>query len=70
MEAEMWTFILWLILLVLCWPVAVLALVLYPIVWLLLVPFRLVGITVDAVLKLLHAMLTLPARVLRGPARA
>ena len=66
----MWTFILWLILLVLCWPVAVLALVLYPIVWLLLVPFRLVGITVDAVLKLLHAMLTLPARVLRGPARA
>jgi hypothetical protein len=70
MEAEMWTFFLWLILLVLCWPVALLALVLYPIVWLLLVPFRLVGITVDAVLKLLHAMLTLPARVLRGPARA
>lgn len=66
----MWTFFLWLILLVLCWPVALLALVLYPIVWLLLVPFRLVGITVDAVLKLLHAMLTLPARVLRGPARA
>ena len=66
----MWTFILWLILLVVCWPLALLALVLYPIVWLLLVPFRLVGITVDAVLKLLHAMLTLPARVLRGPARA
>jgi hypothetical protein len=66
----MWTFILWLILLVVCWPIALLALVLYPIVWLLLLPFRLVGITVDAVLKLLHAMLTLPARVLGGSAHA
>ena len=63
----MWTFILWLILLVLCWPLALLALVLYPIVWLLLLPLRLIGITVDAVFKLLHAILTLPARVLRGP---
>jgi hypothetical protein len=60
-------FFLWLILLVLCWPLALLALVLYPIVWLLLLPFRLVGITVDAVFKLLTAILTLPARVLRGP---
>jgi hypothetical protein len=60
-------FLLWLILLVLCWPLALLALVLYPIVWLLLLPFRLVGITVDAVFKLLSAILTLPARVLRGP---
>jgi hypothetical protein len=60
-------FLLWLILLVLCWPLAVLALVLYPIVWLLLLPFRLIGITVDAVFKLLQAILTLPARVLRGP---
>jgi len=60
-------FLLWLILLVLCWPLAVLALILYPIVWLLLLPFRLIGITVDAVFKLLHAILTLPARVLRGP---
>ena len=63
----MWTFILWLILLVICWPLALLALVLYPLVWLLLLPFRLVGITVDAVFKLLHAILMLPARVLRGP---
>ena len=63
----MWTFILWLILLVVCWPLALLALVLYPLVWLLLLPFRLVGITVDAVFKLLHALLTLPARILKGP---
>jgi len=60
-------FILWLILLVLCWPLALLALVLYPFVWLLLLPFRLLGITVDAVFRLLHAILTLPARLLRGP---
>jgi hypothetical protein len=60
-------FILWLILLVLCWPLALLALILYPIVWLLLLPFRLIGITVDAVFKLLHGLLTLPARLLRGP---
>ena len=60
-------FLLWLILLVLCWPLALLALILYPFVWLLLLPFRLVGITVDAVFKLLHAILTLPARLLRGP---
>jgi hypothetical protein len=60
-------FILWLILLVLCWPLALLALFLYPLVWLLLLPFRLLGITVDAVFKLLHAVLTLPARLLRGP---
>jgi len=62
-------FLLWLILLVLCWPLALLALVLYPIVWLLLLPLRLVGITVDAVFKLLWAILTLPARILRGPGR-
>jgi hypothetical protein len=61
-------FLLWLVLLVLCWPLAVLALILYPFVWLLMLPFRLIGITVDAVFKLLHALLTLPARVLRGPA--
>jgi len=60
-------FVLWLILLVLCWPLALLALILYPFVWLLMLPFRLVGITVDAVFKLLHAILKLPARVLRGP---
>jgi hypothetical protein len=60
-------FILWLILLVLCWPLALLALILYPLVWLLLLPFRLVGITVDAVFSLLKAILFLPARLLRGP---
>jgi hypothetical protein len=59
-------FLLWLVLLVFCWPLALLALVLYPIVWLLLLPFRLVGITVTAVFDLLRAILMLPARVLRG----
>ncbi len=66
----MWTFILWLILLVIAWPLALLALVLYPIVWLLLLPFRLLGIAVDAVFQFLKALLMLPARVLRGPASA
>ena len=60
-------FILWLILLILCWPLALVALILYPLVWLLLLPFRLVGITVDAVFSLLKAILLLPARLLRGP---
>ena len=62
-------FLLWLILLVVCWPLAILALVLYPIVWLLLLPFRLLGMTVSAVFELLRAIITLPARVLRGPGR-
>jgi len=66
----MWTFILWLILLVICWPLALLALILYPIVWVLLLPFRLVGISVNAVFHLLKAILLLPARLLGGgPAR-
>ena len=60
-------FLLWLILLLLCWPLALLALVLYPLVWLLLLPFRIVGIAVDGVLRLVWAVVTLPARVLRGP---
>ncbi len=63
-------FLLWLILLVLCWPLALLALVLYPIVWILLLPFRLVGIAVGAVLDLVWALVTLPARVLRGFSKA
>lgn len=63
-------FLLWLILLVLCWPLALLALVLYPIVWLLLLPFRILGIAVGGVLDLLKAILFLPARLLGGPARA
>jgi hypothetical protein len=57
-------FLLWLILLVVCWPLALLALVLYPVVWLLLLPFRLVGIAVDGVFGLLRAVVRLPARVL------
>jgi hypothetical protein len=63
-------FLVWLILLILCWPLAVLALVLYPIVWLLLLPFRILGIAVGGVLGLLRGILFLPARLLRGPARA
>ncbi len=58
-------FLLWCILLVLCWPLALLALVLYPLVWLILLPFRLVGIAVAGVFELLWAVITLPARVLR-----
>ena len=60
-------FLLWLLLLVLCWPLALFALILYPLVWLLLLPFRLMGVAVDAVFELLKAILILPARVLRGP---
>jgi len=59
-------FLLWLILLVLCWPIALLAVLLYPIVWLLLLPFRLVGIAVDGVFQFLRALVLLPARVLRS----
>jgi hypothetical protein len=62
-------FLLWLILLVLCWPLALLALVAYPFVWLLLLPFRLVGIAVEGALRLVAAIIFLPARVLGGPAR-
>jgi hypothetical protein len=64
------TFILWCILLVLCWPLALLALVIYPIVWLILLPFRILGIAVEGVLDLLRGILFLPARVLRGPRSA
>lgn len=60
-------FLLWCILLVLCWPLALLALVLYPVVWLLLLPFRIAGIAVNGVLSLLSALFFLPVRVLRGP---
>jgi hypothetical protein len=59
--------LLWLILLIVCWPLALLALVLYPFVWLLSLPFRLVGITLEAVFSLLKAILFLPARLLGGP---
>jgi len=59
-------FLLWLLLLVVCWPLALLALVLYPIVWLLLLPFRLVGLTLEGVFALLRALILLPARALGG----
>ena len=62
--------LLWCILLVLCWPLALLALVLYPIVWLLLLPFRILGIAVDGVFDLLRGILLLPGRILRGPRSA
>ncbi|MTW13847.1 hypothetical protein GM658_24855 [Pseudoduganella eburnea] len=62
----MFGFLLWLLLLFLCWPLALLALVLYPVVWLMLLPFRLLGIGVEAVFELLRAIVLLPARVLGG----
>lgn len=58
--------LLWLVLLVLCWPLALLALVLYPVAWLLSLPFRLVGIVVEGVFEFLRSLILLPARVLRG----
>jgi hypothetical protein len=63
-------FLLWLILLVLCWPLAFLALVLYPFVWLLLLPFRLLGIAFGGVFAFLKAIIFLPARLIRGPGAA
>jgi len=66
---SMAAFFLWCILFVVCWPLALLALVLYPIVWLLLLPFRIVGIAVHGVLELVWAVVTLPARLLTAPFR-
>jgi hypothetical protein len=63
------TFLLWCLLLVVCWPLALLALVLYPLVWLILLPFRVVGIAVGGVLELLKAIIFLPARVIGGRGR-
>ncbi len=60
----MLSFLLWLLLLVLCWPLALLALILYPLAWLLLLPFRLLGIGVQGVFELLRAVVMLPARIL------
>jgi hypothetical protein len=65
-ENHMVKFLLWLILLVICWPLALLALVLYPIVWLLLLPFRLVGITVAAFFQFIKALFMLPTRILKA----
>jgi len=69
-ETSVLTFVLWCILLVLCWPLALVALVLYPLIWLLLLPFRILRIAVGGVLDLVWAVVTLPARVLRGFSRA
>ena len=63
-------FLLWLLLFILCWPVALFALIAYPFVWLLLLPFRLVGIAAGGVFDLLRALLLLPVRLLRGPKAA
>ena len=60
-------FLLWCILLLLCWPLALLALVAYPLVWIVLLPFRLVGIAVDGVLGLLRSLVMLPSRLVSGP---
>jgi hypothetical protein len=60
----MLSFLLWLVLLILCWPLALLALLLYPVAWLILLPFRLLGIGVEAVFELLRAIVMLPARIL------
>jgi hypothetical protein len=61
-------FLLWCILLILCWPLAILALIAWPFIWLLLLPFRIVGFAVGGVLALVSALIFLPARILRGPA--
>jgi len=64
------TFLLWCFLLIFCWPIALLFLFLYPVVWLLLLPFRILGFAVEGVLELIRAIIMLPARVLSGPRRA
>ncbi len=62
----MFAFLFWILLFVICWPVALIALLLYPIIWLLCLPFRLLGIVVDGVFETIRAMIMLPARILRG----
>jgi hypothetical protein len=62
----MLTFLLWMLLLVVCWPLALLALLLYPLVWLILLPFRLLGVVVEGVFEFVRALILFPARVLRG----
>ncbi len=64
--SDMIKFLLWCLLFVVCWPLALLALVLYPIVWLILLPFRLIGITLEGVFELIGAIILLPARLLRS----
>ena len=62
-------FLLWLVVLFLFWPIALLAIILYPLVWLLMIPFRLLGIAVDGIFELIRAIITLPARILGGGSR-
>jgi hypothetical protein len=62
----MLTFLIWIILFIFCWPLALIALVLYPFVWLLTLPFRLIGLTVNGLFAFLKALITLPTRVLQG----
>ena len=62
----MLTFLLWILLLVVCWPLALLALLLYPLVWLILLPLRLLGVVVEGVFEFVRALILFPARVLRG----
>lgn len=66
MIALMMTFLLWLLLFVVCWPLAIVALLVYPIVWLIMLPFRLLGFAVGGVLELVRSIILLPARLLRG----
>ena len=66
----MLSFLLWCLLFVLCWPLALLGLLLYPFVWLVLLPFRIVGIAAEGVMELLRAMFSLPARLLSSPRRS
>jgi len=61
----MFTFLIWCVLFVLCWPLAILALLLYPFIWLILLPFRIVGIAVESALKLVWAIVTLPFTLVR-----
>jgi hypothetical protein len=63
-------FLLWVLIFVICWPIAVLAVLLWPVVWLLTIPFRVVGVAVEGVFELLRAIITLPARLLGGNRRA
>lgn len=65
-DVEMLKFLVWCLLLVVCWPLALIALVLYPVVWLLLLPLRIVGIAVGGVLELVWVLVTLPVRIIRG----
>ncbi len=65
----MLSFLVWLVVFLLCWPLALLALVLYPVVWLLMLPFRLIGVGVEAVFELLRSIVMLPARIIRGTPR-